>query len=397
MRRARPALVAALGGGLLLLCAAPASAAVPGSSTGADGSVALSVGPNDCAGPVALRVGDVVVASAQSNTPLSGTWERTRPNGTYTAEHLGVGRAFLGACARSTSPLVPRGSSSFVLAAPPLAPVITQAGSEDGSVTLAWTTGAEPDLLGQTVSADGGPAVDVACTGARCTATFDDVAPGTYSYVVRSVRNCPTCDGGRLTTASSARSATVQAPPGEPTPFPGSGGDGTGGGTGTGGSGGGGTGTGGGTGGGGTGTGTGGTGGTGGTAGPGPAPGTTGGTGSAGGTAASGGTGSSPARGSGAASLSGFRGFGSKVAVPGLPAPEVAGAPEAPDVFSGTLDYGTQLREDEPADEGTRALGVVGDVLDSEQLVRTLAGALVLLLAAAHLRRGLHATGPLQP
>ncbi|MCW2680678.1 MAG: hypothetical protein JWM62_2079, partial [Frankiales bacterium] len=95
----------------------------------------------------------------------------------------------------------------------------------------------------------------------------------------------------------------------------------------------------------------------------------------------------------------GFSTFGPKLGIPKLPplpqsqAPAIA--PELEDgSFGGTLGFQDQvLTERVPVAQGPadRVRNVVGSALDSERLVRSTAGALVLLLAGAHLRRWLGA------
>jgi hypothetical protein len=113
----------------------------------------------------------------------------------------------------------------------------------------------------------------------------------------------------------------------------------------------------------------------------GPAPGATGGTGTA----------QRPS------SLGGFTAFGPKLGQPKLPpmpdnVPPAVAAP-LPDTFDPTLDYGQQpevadgelVPEAAAGRDGTR-LSSTGGMLGDEQVMRGVAGALVLMMSGAHLR-----------
>ncbi len=94
----------------------------------------------------------------------------------------------------------------------------------------------------------------------------------------------------------------------------------------------------------------------------------------------------------------GFNTFGPKLGVPKLPplpqAPAVAQLPDG--TFEPTLGFEDQeLGEDDPSSGvAARVTSTVGDAIVSEQVVRSTAGALVLLLTGAHLRRWLNAAPP---
>ena len=291
---------------------------------------------------------------------------------------------------------------------------------DDRQVRVSWRRGAEPDLQRYVVSEGGSTVAEVAagaCDGGTCSTTvgYPAAGSGAHTYAVKAFRS----DGGSgaLDSGSSEASATLAAPPAEPAPAPSGGADGGTGGTTTDG------GTGAGTGGattsaGGTGGGTTGAGGT--TTGSG-AGGSAGGA-SGGGTGAAGGAGAgSGAGGSGTAPLAvgtaapggsveqavaqrkafalSFSAFGPKLGIPKLPplpqaqSPDVAPLPDG--TYEPTLGFQDQVvtERTEAQTPAQRVTGVVGRALDSEQLVRSTAGALVLLLCGAHLRRWL-AAGP---
>jgi len=93
---------------------------------------------------------------------------------------------------------------------------------------------------------------------------------------------------------------------------------------------------------------------------------------------------------------SGFAAFGVKLGIPKLPplpqtqgqAPSVA-EPLPDGTFEPTLGFQDQVVEERVETQGParRVTTVVENALDSDQLARSTAGALLLLLAGAHLRR----------
>jgi hypothetical protein len=92
----------------------------------------------------------------------------------------------------------------------------------------------------------------------------------------------------------------------------------------------------------------------------------------------------------------GFSSFGPKLGIPKLPplpaTQPVVAAPLPDGTYKGKLGYqpiNKRVKVSAPRAAATRVTGAVGSALDSEQFLRSLAGALVLLLAAAHLRRWL--------
>ncbi len=95
---------------------------------------------------------------------------------------------------------------------------------------------------------------------------------------------------------------------------------------------------------------------------------------------------------------SGFSAFGPKLGVPKLPplpqAPAVAQLPDG--TFEPTLGFEDQELSETgpPGGVAARVTSTVGAAFVSEQIVRSTAGALVLLLAGAHLRRWLSTAPP---
>ncbi len=100
---------------------------------------------------------------------------------------------------------------------------------------------------------------------------------------------------------------------------------------------------------------------------------------------------------------SGFNAFGPKLGIPKLPplpeSPEPSVALPDDGTFEPTLGYDDQVLTEEETELGADEQGVgvpraLGSLIDSEQLAKSTAGALVLLLTGAHLRRWLGATPP---
>jgi len=304
----------------------------------------------------------------------SCTGRRPAPNGTWTVTQNGGGA----------------GSSTFVTRIPPAAPTgVSAVALSPREVRLTWARGAEPDLVRWTVLegsavVQDGVGLD-ACSGDTCSTVvrYASEGSGDHTYAVRAHRT--TAPGSSETLASpssattSARLEPAPAAPSDPTPAP------AGSGTGDGGSGPGSTGDGGTTG--GAAPGTGGA----------PAPGEATTTGAGVGPGAGGGTpppagGDIPSR---RASAPGFSTFGPQLGtLPALPqAPAPAIAPDPGDgTFEGTLGFEDQVLTErvEVAQGPTgRVASAVGEALDGERLATSTAGALVLLLSGAHLRRWL--------
>ncbi len=407
-----PALLALTGvlplsGALLLALAVPASAQISNPGSGAvypaDASVriAASYGPSGQQERLLLTPpggGAVVVASAGSGGLNGGTLEylldtrcwsagapaatcagpRPAPNGTWTVSQSG-----------GTTD-----SSTFALRVPPASPAgVVAAATSPTQATVSWQRGAEPDLTGYTVLEGASTVAETPvaeCSAGSCSATVSYAAQGSgrHSYTVRARRSDGS--GGSLTSGASApASTTLTAPPtaasspgpgaspaGSPqpgssaAPQPGT------------------------------------------SAAPGsPRPGATGSPASGGGSA----PGSAPGSGgapvtagtdpSSSAATSataqreafavGFSAFGPKLGIPKLPplpsteAPAVAPLPDG--TYEPTLGFGDQVVR-EPVQRQNpvaRAGSVVSSALDRDRLARSTAGALVLLLAGAHLRRWL--------
>jgi hypothetical protein len=306
-------------------------------------------------------------------------------------------------------------SSTFVLRVPPRTPA-SFAAQPDGyrAAVLSWRKGDEPDLVGWTLY-DGSdvavPSVGLdACNGTSCSTTVTYATDGTGAHTYGLVARRTTAPGSDETVASARADATATLdspppPPPSPAPEPGgsTGGEAPAGGPSTGGSPG--------------GSSTGGS--TTGGASPG-AGGSTGGTSPGGSTGGSTGTGGGTTGGTSGTTASGpissgittsskpaqaiaqrrafaltFKAFGPKLGIPKLPplpAAQPAVAPLPDGSYEKTLGYKpvtTRSKVSAPQAAASRVTGAVGSALDSDQFVRSLAGALVLLLAAAHLRRWL--------
>lgn len=295
-------------------------------------------------------------------------------------------------------------SSTFVLRIPPRAPGSVTARAEGTrAVVVSWRKGDEPDLTGWILYGDGGVAQDgiglSACSGTSCstTVTYAQDGTGQHTYSLVALRRVAPDSSETLSSDRSAEaSATLAAPPPPPpSPEPQPDGSGTGGSPAPSGEPGAGSGSGS-----GTGSGAGGT--------------TSGGGGTGSGSPAGGGTtGGGPATGSGGTAGIGtstspataiaqrrafaltFKAFGPKLGIPKLPplpATQPAVAPLPDGTFEGTLGYKdvvTREKVSAPKAAADRVTDVVDSALDSDQFLRSLAGALILLLAAAHLRRWL--------
>jgi len=294
-------------------------------------------------------------------------------------------------------------SSTFVLRIPPRAPgSVTARADGTRAVVVSWRKGEEPDLTGWILYGDGGVAQDgiglSACSGTSCstTVTYAEDGTGQHTYSLVALRRVAPDSSDTIGSVRSAEaSATLAAPPPPPPPPPPSpepqpDGSGTGGSPAPSGEPGTGSGSGSGSGSGGTtsdGTGTG----SGTTSGGGTA------TGADSGSTAGIGTSTSPATAIAqrrAFALT-FKAFGPKLGIPKLPPlpatqPVVAPLPDGS--FEGTLGYKdvvTREKVSAPQAAANRVTDVVDSALDSDQFLRSLAGALILLLAAAHLRRWL--------
>ncbi len=402
---ARCALVLPVLGALVLGTALPASATIGGVQRGEvittprSLSLTADFGPSAPDNPPRLTItepggGPVVVASAEPNllevgqlnymldtqcwvpTDPSATCRTARPgrNGVWRVVQTGSGADSL----------------TFTLAIAPQAPrgVVAEAASPT-EMRVSWRRGAEPDLVSYTVfeagqaARDGLAPADVCAETGLCSAvvTYPTPATGSHTYSVRAFRS----DGaaGVLPSPSSSEaSGDLSFAPPSPNPSaessaPGAPGAGDL------------------------------TPAASGTASPGapgdPSPGSSASARTAGpGTAATGGGGAADAAAKGRKAFSlGFNSFGPKLGIPKLPplpaappAPTVAKLPDG--TFEPTLGFADSELVEPGEPEAVTATGAsqrvsaaVGGVLDSEQLARSTAGALILLLAGGHLRRWL--------
>ncbi|GAC1442935.1 MAG: hypothetical protein NVSMB55_15000 [Mycobacteriales bacterium] len=286
---------------------------------------------------------------------------------------------------------------TFALRIPPRAPAgLTARADGYRAVNLTWAKGVEPDLTGWTLYADGGPTQSIgtgACSGTSCatTVTYAQDGSGSHTYSLVAHRSvAPGSSDVVDSPQSSQAAATLQAPPPPPpSPTPaGSGGSSPSGG----------------------GSGTGGGGGSTGAPAGGPSSNGSGGGSTAAGSSRGGttgqhpaaiGTGTSPATvASRRAFALSFQAFAPKLGIPKLPPlpstaqPAVAPLPDG--TYQQTLGYKDVVkttRVDAPQAAVRRVTSIVGSALDSTQLLRSMAGALVFLLLAAHLRRWLGSHG----
>ena len=386
LRVARIAVPAGIAVAVVTLAAAPALAATnisvsSGGSSMSDGSVldhdaTISVKGTTDAGTtsrqlkltvdppnrsaVTLKTG---TASALQSGQLSASLDTSCPdwsdspcveavNGTYT---------FTFQAGSTTS------SSSVDLRVPPAAPSGFQASNNGTVVTFSWTPNSEPDLMGYDIVdgsgndvTPGGMDAGSVCDSSGCSVSVDfgSNAQGTSrSFSVLALRHTSPGSGGSISSPSSnSQTVTFPAPPSPPPSS--SPGGGSGGGTGGGGSG--------------------------------------GGTSGGGGGSSGGGGGST---GHGTRQLSGKHPAADLRS--SLPMVTAAGAPDLPSVltevkplpqgsYKPTLAYPDQVAKT-PAGSAVKhnAQAVFKDfrkVLDIGALWRSLAGAVVLMLAAAHLR-----------
>jgi hypothetical protein len=419
------ALAAPLSGAALLLAAAPALAATgitsPGDGTPYDSDANVHIAAavdRGSSSTVDLRLKSPTASSAQTvatgstsltagaslsydfdtatcaSFPASCSGRAEAPNGTWTITLVSGGKAV--------------DTRTFVLRIPPRAPSgFSASASGYRAVDLTWTKGVEPDLTGWTLYADGSRAQDIgtdACSNSSCAATITYAQDGTGSHTYSLVAHRSVAPGSSDTLdspQSQQATATLDAPPPPPpSPAPSSNGSGSTSSS-TGGTSSGSTGA----------TSPSSTGSTGGSTGSSSTGGSTGSSSSASGSSSTGGSSSSSKGGSSSAiatssapvtvdsrkafALS-FQAFAPKLGIPKLPplpatiTPAVAPLPDG--TYQKTLGYKDVVkttRIDSPQAAARRVTSVVGSALDSSQLLRSIAGALVLLLAAAHLRRWL--------
>jgi hypothetical protein len=410
------ALVAPLSGAALLLAAAPASAATgitaPGDGTPYDrdanihiaasidknsGSADLKVKPPNGTAQTVDSASTTLTAGASlaydfdtatcASFPRACSGRAQAVNGRWTVTLEGGGKVL--------------DTATFIIRIAPRAPQ-NVAARADGyrAVVVSWSKGVEPDLTGWTLYADGGPSGNVgtdACNGSSCSTTVTYAQDGTGSHTYSLVahrRAAPDSSDVLDSPQSGQASATLGSPPPpppSPQPSPSSNGGGTTSGAPSGGSGG---------------------------ASPASSPGSgssgapssgssnPGSGGSSTGTtpAGSGGASGKPAIGTSTAPATvasrrafalSFRAFAPKLGIPKLPPlpdaqPAVAPLPFG--TYQKTLGYKDVVKTEKvstPQAAVRRVTSVVGSALDSDQFLRSIAGALVLLLVAAHLRRWL--------
>lgn len=437
----RLALVLPLSGAALLVAAAPASAAIvtPGAGTTYTSDTTVAI---EATVPQSTAQSTLVLKGPDGTSRTLATSGSRDSLGRYPAQTL-RGSLDTDCASADCSPgqVKPArngtwtvqlsgaqsDSKAFVLKVPPKTPASVRAQTTAfREITLSWTRGSEPDLSGFTVY-DGSGAVlregigTGACSGTSCSATFSygDDDSGERSFRLRAHRAAAPGSSEVVDSAQSdTASTTLEAKP-QPTPEPAPTGGSTGSDPGSSG--------------GDPGTSTGSDPGTTGGSDPGTTgsdPGTTGGS-TGGSTTGPGGSGGSTSGSTGGAegSTSGssprpqaigtgstsdgkalerrrafaltFRAFAPKLGIPKLPplpkvqAP-VVGEEELEDgTFEGTLGYDDQEVEEKVSILGSQRIGgAVNGALDSEQFMRFVAAALVMVLTAAHLRRWLGATAP---
>ncbi|MDT7571137.1 MAG: hypothetical protein QOE05_1311 [Actinomycetota bacterium] len=405
------ALLVPLSGVGLLLSAAPAGAATgitaPGNGTAyiSDTNIRISATVDKNTGSAQLRLqpptGDAETVDTASTSltagaslsydfdtatcasfPAACSGRAEAPNGEWTVSLVSGGGVV--------------DTSSFTLRIAPRAPRNVTA-KPDGyrAVVVTWTRGDEPDLTGWTIYGDGNPSQDVgpeACSGTGCSATVTYGGDGTGEHRYALMAHRRVAPGSTETVDSEESSevtATLDSPPPPPPPSPSADGSGTTGGT---------------TGDGANDSSTGGS--TGGSSGGSTS--TTGGGSSTGGStgsgsSTSGSTGKTTAIGTGKAPATlaqrrafalTFKAFAPKLGIPKLPplpaaqGPSVAPLPDG--TYEKTLGYKDVVKTekvDSPQAAARRVTGAVSSALDSDQFLRFMAGALILLLLAAHARR----------
>jgi len=296
-------------------------------------------------------------------TPNRCSNDRPAPNGVWTVQQTGDGAPIM--------------TSTFRLLIPARPPTgVTADGSAPQKVRLSWKDGPEPDLTGFAVF-EGEQQVKKLergdCAGGTCTTVIDYQADGVglHTYTVRAFRSRGPGVAGEPLVSGSSNDVSATVLPGaglpgpvggvvpgtEASPAPGS---------------------------------------------PASASPTPGGPTASRSPAATRPGGSAPAANSTAARRqafsSGFSAFGPKLGVPKLPplpqAPAVAQLPDG--TFEPTLGFEDQELSETgpPGGVAARVTSTVGAAFVSEQIVRSTAGALVLLLAGAHLRRWLSTAPP---
>ncbi len=426
----RLALVVPLCGAALLAAAVPASAAIVTPGAGAtytsDTTVAVRADVPQSSTASTLKLEGPGVArqlAASTNRDALGNYPAQSLTGSLDTDcatadcNPGQVKPARNGTWRVTLSGAQSDSNTFVLRIPPKAPTAVSASTTAfREITVKWQRGSEPDLTGFTLYDNAGAVMrsDIsmsACSagGACSTAlTYGDDDSGERTFKLRAHRSTAPNSTDVLDSRDSGSAAATladkppPAPSPEPTTDPGSTGaedPGTGGedpGTST----------------------SGGSGGT--TSGGSTSGGSTTGTGgsSTTGSSTSGGGGDEPSNptaiGTGSKSDNAalnqrrafaltFRAFAPKLGINKLPplaqvqAPVVGEAPLPDGEFEGTLEYGDQDVQEKYEILGSKRIGgAVSGALDSEQFMRFIAAALIMLLTAAHLRRWLGATSPVQ-
>ena len=428
-RAAAVAAVLPLAGGLLVAAAPAAGAAVtaPGDGTVFTSYSSFRITAGYGASGTSHRLGltspggpEVTIATAPADRLNGGTMSYDMDTGCWTVNCSGRNLAPNGTWTITQSGGT-SGSSTFVTRIRPAAPTSVSATAlNPREVRVSWRAGDEPDLTGWTVFEGSDVVVSgigrSACQGSTCSTvvSYATEGSGDHTFAVQAFRSVAPGSSSTLesplSTTASARLESPPPPPPSQEPAPGGGEPGSGGSTSGGASGSpssGGTSSGGSTGGSGGSTSGGSTGG-GSTSGGSTSGGSsTGSTGGSGGTTApfgtstsgAGDTADSQAVAQRKAFALGFSAFGPKLGIPKLPplpqAQAPAIAPELADgTFEPTLGFEEQVlteRVPVPVAQGptARVRNVVDSALDSERLIRSTAGALVLLMAGAHLRRWL--------
>ena len=248
-RTARVLGVAALVSPVLVLAGASAASAAQGISSPSDGTVYTSGQTVTVSGSFGgcsqiatscpsgtLTVTDPGGATAGSTTKtaargssstslsMSVTVSSSNRNGTYRVTLTSGGTTSTSSFYANIAPATPSGFDA------------TTTDGDPHDVLLSWSKGTEPDLQSYTVYdgdgnvLQGGISAKSACSGSSCTYSlyYDNPTPGRYSYSYAltasrtggcSSSSCPALESGRTGTRSA--SLTTPQPPPSPTPAPG--------------------------------------------------------------------------------------------------------------------------------------------------------------------------------
>lgn len=346
-------------------------------------------------GPTSVSPASASAGTSQKT--ITATIPSNAANGTYTATLSGGNT----------------GSKTFSLGFAPATPSSFSAnGSGARDVTFTWTKGSEPDLTGYTLADSNGTIIDsdITTSSANCASSsrcsyglyYPSDNPGNHGYQLVAKRSGAT-SGSSVTSSPATANATLVLPPKpSPTPSPtpdatespapGTTTGGTTGGTTSGGSSTGGSTTGGST------TGGSSTGGS--TTGGSTTGGSTTGTGTTGGTIPTGAkptlppSASNPVVASRRAFALNFNAFSPSLGIPKLPPlpatdlPSLSGEQPLPlGTFKPSLPYSPETETTKTRSLLSSPTAFVQTITDSAQLAKSIAGALILLLVGAHLRR----------